>query len=85
MAWDTTYDIRFQGIHRIFENTLTVHRRTRTLADELVLCGEHEFVEEQERIAICRRPLHPIRKIAKIGKRSVPESTIRIQYANSEE
>lgn len=78
MAWDTTYDIRFQGPYSILDSTedeLTIRCRTRTLADELIACGEHKSLEEDEKIAICRRLLHPIRKIAKIGKRSVLKST----------
>jgi hypothetical protein len=47
MAWDTTYDIRFQGANSILENTedeLTTRRRTRILAEELRTCGELDLL-----------------------------------------
>jgi hypothetical protein len=85
MAWDTTYDIRFQGANSILENTedkLTTRRRTRILAEELRACGELDLLEEGLRQEVPRRPLRPIRRIATIGKKSAPQRTKWIQDAN---
>jgi hypothetical protein len=72
MTWDTTYDIRYQGynsIHSAAKDQLTTRCRTQTLANELIACGEGDFIAE-EPIKIRISLLYPIRKVA-TGKRSV--------------
>lgn len=73
MAWDTTYDIRYQGynsIHSAAKDQRTTRCRTQTLANELIACGEGDFIAEEEPIRNRISLLYPIRKVA-TGKRSV--------------
>lgn len=55
MTWDTTYDGRFEGHNSILPNTkekLTSRSRTLTLADELIACGEYEFLNQEKQIEV---------------------------------
>lgn len=80
MIWDTTYDIRRSDPDSLLlcdtQGGLTPRSdrsssTTRTLAEELIACKEHEFIDEKDREAAMARLARPtsFRVKAKIGKR----------------
>lgn len=87
MAWDTTYDIRFQQLESTLSSPvrqnihgcLTIGVCTqRTLADELIACNELEFIDEKEREVCISRSigLTSTRAKAKMRERRIFNETV---------
>lgn len=96
MVWDTTHDIRFSDwdsvLRRDGKDTLTVRldgspRTMRNLAEELIACNEHGFIDEKDRDACVARVNQPhiFRRKAKIGKRLVLDTRFCLKYDANQE